>query len=148
MPLPCANVCRLDITTDEHRMATKNSCIVKCTNTLPSKLPTLLTKVEKSLDNEALGNNVLQAHFAALQEEWAKYAFFNNERYKMFHILNLYCILYFTVHFCSSIAKVIHAMRGRGHREHLSGLMLSLGAGPHDIKLLDAWSMGLPSNPA
>lgn len=51
-------------------------------------------------------------------------------------------------HYCCSIAKVVHAMRGRGHRGDLSGLMLSLGAGPQDKKLLDAWSMGLPSNPA
>lgn len=47
-----------------------------------------------------------------------------------------------------SIAKVVHAMRGRGHSGDLSGLMLSLGAGPHDKKLLDTWSMGLPPNPA
>lgn len=47
-----------------------------------------------------------------------------------------------------SIAKVVHAMHGRGHRGNLSGLMMSLGAGPQDKILLDAWSMGLPSNPA
>lgn len=39
-------------------------------------------------------------------------------------------------------------MRGRGHNGDLSGFMLSLGAGPHDKKLLDTWSMGLPPNPA
>jgi folliculin len=39
-------------------------------------------------------------------------------------------------------------MRGRGHHNDLTGLMLSLGAGPQDKKLLDAWSLGLPSNPA
>lgn len=47
-----------------------------------------------------------------------------------------------------SIAKVVHAMRGRGHRNDLSGLMMSLGAGAQDEKLLDAWSLGFPSNPA
>ncbi|XP_031826521.1 folliculin [Nomia melanderi] len=118
VPLPCANVCRLDIISEEHKIENTNSHIVRWTGTLPLKLPTLLTKIEKSLDNEKLGNSTLKAHFAALQEEWA------------------------------NIAKVIHAMRGRGHSEDLSGLMLSLGAGPHDKKLLDAWSMGLPPNPA
>lgn len=56
--------------------------------------------------------------------------------------------LYIYLLLLRSIAKVVHAMRGRGHRNDLSGLMLSLGAGPQDKKLLDAWSMGLPSNPA
>jgi len=60
-----------------------------------------------------------------------------------FNIIRLYKFL-----LLCSIAKVVHAMRGRGHRGDLSGLMLSLGAGPQDKKLLDAWSMGLPSNPA
>ncbi|KAG7202447.1 hypothetical protein KM043_018747 [Ampulex compressa] len=118
VPLPCANVCRLDIISEDHKVENTNSHIVKWAGTLPRKLPTLLTKVEKSLDNEKLGNSVLRAQFAALQEEWA------------------------------NIAKVVHAMRGRGHRGDLSELMLSLGAGPHDKKLLDAWSMGLPPNPA
>ncbi|XP_071878548.1 folliculin [Bombus fervidus] len=118
VPLPCANVCRLDIVTDEHKVENSSSHIVRWTGTLPLKLPTLLTKIEKSLENEKLGNSTLKAHFAALQEEWA------------------------------NIAKVVHAMRGRGHSGDLSGLMLSLGAGPHDKKLLDTWSMGLPPNPA
>lgn len=118
IPLPCASVCRLDIILNEHKFENTKSHIVKWTGVLPSKLPTLLIKIEKSLDNEKLGNSVLKAHFATLLEEWA------------------------------NIAKVVHAMRGRGHRGDLSGLMLSLGAGPQDKKLLDAWSMGLPSNPA
>ncbi|KAM0736787.1 Folliculin [Formica fusca] len=118
IPLPCASVCRLDIILNEHTLENAKSHIVKWTGALPQKLPTLLTKIEKSLDNEKLGNSVLKAHFATLLEEWA------------------------------NIAKVVHAMRGRGHRGDLSGLMLSLGAGPQDKKLLDAWSMGLPSNPA
>ncbi|KYQ59824.1 Folliculin [Trachymyrmex zeteki] len=118
VPLPCATVCRLDIILNEHKVENVKSYIVKWIGSLPTKLPTLLTKIEKSLDNEKLGNSVLKAHFATLQEEWA------------------------------NIAKVVHAMRGRGHRGDLSGLMLSLGAGPQDKKLLDAWSMGLPSNPA
>ncbi|CAL1686205.1 unnamed protein product [Lasius platythorax] len=118
VPLPCANVCRLDIILNEHQIEDTKSHIVKWTGALPPKLPTLLTKIEKSLDNEKLGNSVLKAHFATLLEEWA------------------------------NIAKVVHAMRGRGHLGDLSGLMLSLGAGPQDKKLLDAWSMGLPSNPA
>lgn len=118
VPLPCATVCRLDIILNEHKVGNAKSHIVKWTGTLPIKLPTLLTKIEKSLNNEKLGNSVLKAHFATLQEEWA------------------------------NIAKVVHAMRGRGHCGDLSGLMLSLGAGPQDKKLLDAWSMGLPSNPA
>ncbi|XP_072757656.1 folliculin [Anoplolepis gracilipes] len=118
IPLPCASVCRLDIILNEHKLENSKSHIVKWTGALPPKLPTLLIKIEKSLDNEKLGNSVLKAHFATLLEEWA------------------------------NIAKVVHAMRGRGHRGDLSGLMLSLGAGPQDKKLLDAWSMGLPSNPA
>lgn len=118
VPVPCASVCRLDIISEQHQIENASSHVVRWTGTLPLKLPTLLTKIEKSLDNEKLGNSTLKAHFAALQEEWA------------------------------NIAKVIHAMRGRGHSEDLSGLMLSLGAGPHDKKLLDAWSMGLPPNPA
>ncbi|OAD51975.1 Folliculin [Eufriesea mexicana] len=118
VPLPCANVCRLDIMADEHKVENSSSHIVRWTGTLPLKLPTLLIKIEKSLENEKLGNSTLKAHFAALQEEWA------------------------------NIAKVVHAMRGRGHSGDLSGLMLSLGAGPHDKKLLDTWSMGLPPNPA
>ncbi|XP_020290798.1 folliculin [Pseudomyrmex gracilis] len=118
VPMPCASVCRLDIILNEHKIENAKSHIVKWTGALPAKLPTLLTKIEKSLDNDKIGNSVLKAHFATLQEEWA------------------------------NIAKVVHAMRGRGHRGDLSGLMLSLGAGPQDKKLLDAWSMGLPSNPA
>ncbi|XP_012283944.1 folliculin isoform X2 [Orussus abietinus] len=118
VPLPCANVCRLDVVPAEHMPAGTKSHIVKWTGNVPAKLPTLLNKLEKSLDNEKLPDSVLRAHFAALQEEWA------------------------------NIAKVVHAMRGRGHRGDLLGLMISLGAGAHDQKLLDAWSMGLPSNPA
>ncbi|CAL7935788.1 unnamed protein product [Xylocopa violacea] len=118
VPLPCANVCRLDIVADEHKIENSSSHVVRWTGILPLKLPTLVTKIEKSLENEKLGNSTLKAHLAALQEEWA------------------------------NIAKVVHAMRGRGHSGDLSGLMLSLGAGPHDKKLLDTWSMGLPPNPA
>ncbi|XP_076670378.1 folliculin-like [Andrena cerasifolii] len=118
VPLPCASVCRLDIVSDDHKVENSSSHVVRWMGTLPLKLPTLLTKIEKSLDNEKLGNSTLKAHFAALQEEWA------------------------------NIAKVVHAMRGRGHSGDLFGLMLSLGAGPNDKKLVDAWSMGLPSNPA
>jgi len=73
VPLPCANVCRLDIILNEHKIENTNSHIVKWAGALPAKLPTLLTKIEKSLDNEKLGNSVLKAHFATLQEEWAKY---------------------------------------------------------------------------
>lgn len=74
VPLPCASVCRLDIILNEHKIE-KNakSHIVKWAGGLPAKLPTLLTKIEKSLDNEKLGSSVLKAHFATLQEEWAKY---------------------------------------------------------------------------
>ncbi|XP_043269884.1 folliculin [Venturia canescens] len=119
VPLPCSSVCRLEIIAEEHRSETEpSSHLVRWAGNLPLKLPTLLIKLEKSLDNDQMSDGVLRAHFAALQEEWA------------------------------NIAKVLHAMRGRGHRGDLSGLMMSLGAGPHDQKLLDAWSMGLPSNPA
>lgn len=118
VPLPSSNICRVDIIPKEHKVENKTSHIVRWTGTLPVKLPTLLVKIEKSFDNEKLGEPVLRAHLVALQEEWA------------------------------NIAKVVHAMRGRGHRADLSGLIMSLGAGSHDQKLLDAWSMGLPSNPA
>lgn len=120
IPMPCATVCRLDIISAIHdqTMQTVYTYTVKWMGMLPSKLPTIMTKIETSLDNKKLGNTALKAHLAALQEEW------------------------------SNIAKVVHAMRGRGHRNDLSELMLSLGAGPQDQKLLDAWAMGLPSNPA
>ncbi|XP_046432380.1 uncharacterized protein LOC124185547 [Neodiprion fabricii] len=118
VPLLSSEICRLDIIPKEHKMANENSYLIRWAGTLPAKLPTLLVKIEKAFDNEKLGEPVLKAHFVALQEEWA------------------------------NIAKVVHAMRGRGHRGDLSGLMVSLGAGPRDQKLLDAWSMGLPSNPA
>jgi len=75
VPLPCANVCRLDIILNEHKIENTKSHIVKWAGMLPAKLPTLLLKIEKSLDNEKLGNSVLKAHFATLQEEWAKYEF-------------------------------------------------------------------------
>lgn len=91
VPLPCANVCRLDIVADEHKVENSNSHIVRWTGILPLKLPTLLIKIEKSLENEKLGNSTLKAHFAALQEEWAKYNYivyfvliFNNYKLKPF----------------------------------------------------------------
>lgn len=75
VPLPCVSVCRLDIILNEHQVENTNSHIVKWAGALPAKLPTLLTKIEKSLDNEKLGSSVLRIHFATLQEEWAKYEF-------------------------------------------------------------------------
>jgi len=75
VPLPCATVCRLDIILNEYKVGNAKSHIVKWAGSLPTKLPTLLTKIEKSLDNEKLGDSVLKAHFATLQEEWAKYEF-------------------------------------------------------------------------
>lgn len=75
VPLPCTSVCRLDIILNQHQVENTNSHIIKWAGTLPAKLPTLLTKIEKSLDNEKLGNSVLRTHFATLQEEWAKYEF-------------------------------------------------------------------------
>lgn len=118
VPLPCTDICRLDIIPPEHITENSQSHVIKWTGNLPPKLPTLLIKMEKSIENENLTDSVLRSHFAALQEEWA------------------------------NIAKVLHAMRGRGCRGDLPGLMMSLGAGPQDQKLLDVWSMGLPSNPA
>lgn len=62
--------------------------MVKWTGALPPKLPTLLTKIEKSLDNEKLGNSVLKAHFATLLEEWAKYEFiYHYEEYVLIIIV-------------------------------------------------------------
>lgn len=118
IPMVCTTVCRLDIIAKPHELQTKHFYIVKWTGTLPQKLPTILTKIETTLENEKLGNSALQIRLAVLQQEWA------------------------------NIAKVVHAMRGRGHRSDIAELMLSLGAGPHDKKLLEAWSMGLPPNPA
>ncbi|XP_012257206.2 folliculin [Athalia rosae] len=118
VPHPNPNICRLDIVPNEHRIENTDTHMIRWAGTLPTKLPTLLVKIEKSFDNDKLGEPVLRANLVALQEEWA------------------------------NIAKVVHAMRGRGHRGDLAGLMMSLGAGPHDQKLLDAWSMGFPSNPA
>lgn len=73
VPLPSSNVCRLDIIPNEHRMENINSHVVRWTGVLPQKLPTLLLKLEKSLENKKLGESVLKAHFTSLQEEWAKY---------------------------------------------------------------------------
>ncbi|XP_014602087.1 PREDICTED: folliculin isoform X3 [Polistes canadensis] len=73
VPLPSANVCRLDIISDEHKAENTPSHIVKWTGLLPLKLPTLLLKLEKSLEDKKLGNSVLKAHFIALQKEWAKF---------------------------------------------------------------------------
>lgn len=84
VPLPCVNVCRLDIILNEHQVGNTNSHIVKWTGVLPAKLPTLLTKIERSLDNEKLGNSILRAHFATLQEEWAKYKYIYHIEYTTF----------------------------------------------------------------
>lgn len=73
VPLPSSSICRLDIIPKEPRMESTKSHVVKWEGTLPAKLPTLLVKIEKSLDNEKLGEPVLRSHFRALQEEWAKY---------------------------------------------------------------------------
>lgn len=72
MPLPCADVCRLDILPVEHRTEDARSHMIKWTGVLPSKLPTLLIKLEKSLENEKIIDSVLEVHFSTLQEEWAK----------------------------------------------------------------------------
>lgn len=72
MPLPCAEICRLDILPEEHRTENTRSHVVRWTGVLPQKLPTLLVKLEKSLDNKKLVDSVLKVHFSTLQEEWAK----------------------------------------------------------------------------
>ncbi|XP_034939749.1 folliculin [Chelonus insularis] len=118
VPVPCSSVCRLDIVPEDHRQSDTKSHIVKWTGILPNKLPTLLIKLEKYLDNKKLDDTVVKTQFMVLQEEWA------------------------------NIAKIVHTMKGRGHRNDLNGLIISLGAGMHDRRLLDSWSMGLPSNPA
>ncbi|CAB0028932.1 unnamed protein product, partial [Trichogramma brassicae] len=118
VPFPCAAVCRLDILPEEHLTEGNKSHVVRWTGQLPAKLPTLQIKLEKALGNDKLTDTVLHVHFSTLQEEW------------------------------SNISKVVHAMRGRGHRGDLTSLLISLGAGPQDRKLIDGWSMGLPSNPA
>ncbi|XP_011310592.1 folliculin [Fopius arisanus] len=118
VPAPSSHICRLDIIPEEHKSTYPRSPILRWTGELPQKLPTLVAKLEKYIYNDKLENNVLRAQFIALQEEWA------------------------------NIAKIVHAMRGRGHRGDLSGLIMSLGADKHDLGLIDSWSMGLPSNPA
>lgn len=72
VPLPCPHVCRLDIIPPEHRSENSQSHVIRWTGVLPPKLPTLLMKMEKSIENENLTDSVLRSHFAALQEEWAK----------------------------------------------------------------------------
>ncbi|XP_008559071.1 folliculin isoform X1 [Microplitis demolitor] len=118
VPVCCSNVCRLDIVSNDRLTSDTKSYVVKWSGVLPNKLPTLVLKLEKYLDNDKLDDVVLKAQFMALQEEWA------------------------------NIAKIVHTMRGNGHRSDLTGLIVSLGAGLHDYSLLDSWSMGLPSNPA
>ncbi|KAJ8678934.1 hypothetical protein QAD02_014721 [Eretmocerus hayati] len=118
VPMPCAEVCRLDIVPVQHRTEDTRSHILRWTGDLPAKLPTLLVKLEKAFDNQKLADSVLRVHFSTLKEEWA------------------------------NIAKVLHTMHGRGYRGNLTSLMISLGAGSQDKQILDAWSMGLPSNPA
>ncbi|KAK0168066.1 hypothetical protein PV327_001904 [Microctonus hyperodae] len=119
VPVSCSNVCRLDIISEEHRQTSEaRSHVVKWTGSLPIKLPTILIKLEKYINNDKLEDSVLKAQFIALQEEWA------------------------------NIAKIVHTMRGCGYRNNLNELIISLGAGLHDRILLDSWSLGLPSNPA
>ncbi|XP_014209477.1 folliculin [Copidosoma floridanum] len=118
VPLPCSQICRLDIVPADHRIQSTRSHVVKWTGVLPVKLPNLLIKLEKAFDNKKLNDSLLESYFYNLQEEW------------------------------TNIAKVIHATHGQIHRTDLTNLMTSLGAGPQDKNLLDAWSMGLPSNPA
>ncbi|XP_063979848.1 folliculin [Diachasmimorpha longicaudata] len=118
VPVPSPHICRLDIIPEELKNSHQQSLILRWAGKLPQKLPTLVSKLEKYIHNEKLEHNVLRAQFIAIQEEWA------------------------------NIAKIVHAMRGRGHRGDLSGLIMSLGAGKHDLGLIDSWSMGLPSNPA
>ena len=73
VPLPSSKVCRLEIIHKEHRSeAETTKHLVRWTGSLPQKLPTLLTKLEKAFDNEQMSEMALRAHFAALQEEWAK----------------------------------------------------------------------------
>jgi len=104
IPLPCASVCRLDIILNEHKFENTKSHIVKWTGVLPSKLPTLLTKIEKSLDNEKLGNSVLKAHFATLLEEWAKYEFiYNYAENVLIIIIVIYMYIVSKLYICSYI---------------------------------------------
>jgi folliculin len=73
VPLPCAKVCRLDILPIGHRTENTRSHVIRWAGVLPLKLPTLLIKLEKSLENDKLIDSVLKVHFSTLQEEWAKY---------------------------------------------------------------------------
>lgn len=124
VPVSCSNICRLDIVSDKQRDQLSSDTtnpwyMVKWSGVLPNKLPTLLNKLEKYLDNDKLDEVVLNKQLLILQQEWA------------------------------NIAKILHTMRGNGHhRNDLTGLIVSLGAGLQDYSLLDCWSMGLPSNPA
>ncbi|CAG5087001.1 Similar to flcn: Folliculin (Xenopus tropicalis) [Cotesia congregata] len=121
VPVCCSNICRLDIVSDKQRHELSSDTkpyVVKWSGVLPNKLPTLVNKLEKYLDNDKLDEVVLNKQLLVLQQEWA------------------------------NIAKIVHTMRGNGHRNDLTGLIVSLGAGLQDYSLLDSWSMGLPSNPA
>ena len=73
VPLPCTDVFRIDILPMQHRTENSKPYLIKWTGHLPTKLPTLLVKMEKSFDNEKLLDSVLKVHFYTLQEEWAKW---------------------------------------------------------------------------
>lgn len=71
VPLPCKNICRLDIVSVKESQNLVDY-FIRWLGTLPAKLPTLLIKIEKSLDNEKLVDSVLKIHLNVLQEEWAR----------------------------------------------------------------------------
>lgn len=71
VPLLCEDVCRLDIVSTNESQ-TLVDYFLRWLGILPKKLPTLLIKIEKSLDNEFLVDSVLKMHLKVLQEEWTK----------------------------------------------------------------------------
>ena len=72
VPLPCAEVCRLDVLPEEHKTENNKTHVVRWTGILPSRLPTLQVKLERALDNKILIDSVVKKHFSTLQEEWSK----------------------------------------------------------------------------
>ncbi|KAK7868145.1 hypothetical protein R5R35_003021 [Gryllus longicercus] len=119
-PQPSSAIARLDILppldkTDTYELQKYN---YKLTwgGKLPSKCPTVLTKMEKALDNPKLADTVLQYHFVALKEEW----------------LNI-----------AKVLKQVH--QPIGQFQDMSNLLHALGAQEQDKALLTFWAAGVLS---
>uniref|UniRef100_A0A1Q3FI03 Folliculin n=1 Tax=Culex tarsalis TaxID=7177 RepID=A0A1Q3FI03_CULTA len=72
-PNPSAGIMRIDLVDDHRGKDTVAVCVWEAD--LPSKLPTLLQKIAKAVDEELFTDAVLDKHLRALVEEWKKLSF-------------------------------------------------------------------------